>query len=173
METLSPPLDITSLRDLFQMFGTLQYVGIFRYQKSTFTFLSFATILEAIKIIKVFQDKLIGSQRLKFLPFYQNLNYFHRMIEIFNLAESFTWRHLQELFNQYGSVDHSCVMVDITGKTKQHGEVIMKTKDAAMMAITHLNGTVQCGHIIEVKLAQPIRMEMNGDNCMKDIPFQH
>ncbi len=79
-------------------------------------------------------------------------------IFIAKLAAKTTGDSLRSLFEQYGSVDSSKVIMDReTGNSKRFGFVEMENDDEANSAIEALNETDFEGSTIVVKVANPKR----------------
>ena len=77
-------------------------------------------------------------------------------IFIARLNYSTTGEDLQRLFEQYGTVDSSKVVLDRdTGRSKGFGFIEMENKDEALNAISNLNETEFMGRNIVVKEARP------------------
>lgn len=77
-------------------------------------------------------------------------------IFIARLNYSTTGEDLQRLFEQYGTVDSSKVVLDRdTGRSKGFGFIEMENKEEALNAISNLNETEFMGRNIVVKEARP------------------
>ncbi|MCF8222360.1 MAG: RNA-binding protein [Bacteroidales bacterium] len=77
-------------------------------------------------------------------------------IYVGNLDYKVNEEELQELFEEYGSVSSSKIIMDkFSGRSKGFGFVEMDSDDEANEAITNLDGTVMNDREITVNKAKP------------------
>ncbi|KAJ1567303.1 hypothetical protein HK405_006441 [Cladochytrium tenue] len=74
-----------------------------------------------------------------------------RQLFVGNLPFSVQWQELKDMFRQAGTVQRADVALDMQGRSRGHGQVVMSSSEEAAAAIRLLNGRDVQGRIIEVR----------------------